>query len=543
MRKKLVLNLIFSLISVGAFSQSWQWAISDGCIQEETTISLCTDTNGNIYTSGYFGYGFQPVQYGVFAGDTLYLQGKTDIYIASYDQNGNDRWGKRAGSKNFGPTNETGYLYSNKVDGSLILYGRYVDTLTVDTFSLYGTSNIQELFVGKLDYNGKCSWIKKAVSLPAGGTLQSVSGDFTGRMYLSGNSTSGITLDTITLPAGGFIVRMDPDGQFIWAKRIYNSSETFQWRIKATNSGFIATGHFIETALIDTIPVVSTGLSDSFIANFDSLGAVQWVKTFGGPNLDGDNKLAIDDSGNIFCTGIFTDSIYFDTTLLTNSGKDVFLAKFDPFGNFLWARQLNSTGFTESLDMDVDASGSVYITGFFGQEATFGNYTIYSAFQDMFLARYNSQGDCLGVRHFGGARGTNVVCDQGSVVVSGTIDHRSSVVVGNTTVTSNGLTDMFVARHDEITGVGELFRQSNSSLFIYANPTVGKCTITIPDEFNNEQNLILTVMDQSGKVLREYQVEINDGKLRLNLEAEAKGIYLVRLSNGTKYYSGKIVFE
>jgi hypothetical protein len=36
---------------------------------------------------------------------------------------------------------------------------------------------------------------------------------------------------------------------------------------------------------------------------------------------------------------------------------------------------------------------------------------------------------------------------------------------------------------------------------------------------------------------------MNENKVRVSLEAEAKGIYNVTLSNGKKSYGGKIVFE
>jgi len=55
--------------------------------------------------------------------------------------------------------------------------------------------------------------------------------------------------------------------------------------------------------------------------------------------------------------------------------------------------------------------------------------------------------------------------------------------------------------------------------------------------------LQLIIFDNSGKIIQQKTVEMNDGKIKLNLEAEAKGMYNVTLGNGKKIYSGKIIFE
>ena len=106
----------------------------------------------------------------------------------------------------------------------------------------------------------------------------------------------------------------------------------------------------------------------------------------------------------------------------------------------------------------------------------------------------------------------------------------------------NQFKDVFLAKANAITGIEEE-RISSNHLLIYANPNAGKCTITVPDAFTNEPYLQLTIFDNSGKVIQQKTVEMNDGKIKLNLEAEAKGMYNVTLGSGKKNYSGKIVFE
>ncbi len=544
MKKIIILIIVFCNHTFLVAGQTWQWALSDGSTNVEQTISLCTDVLGNVYTSGYFGEGPAPVNFGVFAGDTLYLQGATDIFIASYDQNGNGNWAKRAGTNTVGFNYlfETGYLCSNIADSSIFLYGFYAGNFSLDTFFFPGDPNKKEFFISKFNYGGNCLWVKRATSLQSTGTLKSMSSDQTGKSYLTGIVDSAGVLDSINIPAGGFVSRINADGKFLWAKRVYDIWESGSWQIKATPSGFIASGVFIDTAYIDTIPVISKGSHDIFVASFDSLGSVQWVKTFGGNSSDYGSKLSLDANNNIYISASFVDTLYLDSVLFTNSNRDLVLIKLDPVGNLIWARQLIATGDAQINDIDADQDGNVYITGRFSQSITFGSNTLSTMNNlDMFLARYNSSGNCLGVRQLANVEGTNVVSDQGGVIVSGLFS--GSMTLGSTTLTSNGITDMFIARHDAFTGVGEIGLERNSGLFIYANPTTGKCTINIPDEFINDLNLTLRVYNSLGKLIKEYPISQNEGKIFLNLDSEAKGTYIAKIDNGTKQYTGRIVFE
>ena len=104
--------------------------------------------------------------------------------------------------------------------------------------------------------------------------------------------------------------------------------------------------------------------------------------------------------------------------------------------------------------------------------------------------------------------------------------------------------DVFIAKLDVFTGVEEgEGRTANNQLIIYANPTTGKSNITVPDDFVNEKFLTLSIYDNIGKLIQQKTLEMNDGKIELNLESEAKGIYNVTLSNKKKSYNGKIIFE
>ncbi len=112
---------------------------------------------------------------------------------------------------------------------------------------------------------------------------------------------------------------------------------------------------------------------DVFINKLDSTGNYIWAKQIGGTSFEDCKALGVDSKGNIYATGYFSGTADFDpgpaSYPLTSAGSDIYIAKLDSAGNFLWAKQsgeaaTDNTGFGRGLALD--ASSNVYTTGSFG---------------------------------------------------------------------------------------------------------------------------------------------------------------------------------
>ena len=62
----------------------------------------------------------------------------------------------------------------------------------------------------------------------------------------------------------------------------------------------------------DTVLLSNTGNTDVFVAKLDRHGKFLWIKQFSTPSADQGNSLAIDKQGNIFVAGIFAGTADFD---------------------------------------------------------------------------------------------------------------------------------------------------------------------------------------------------------------------------------------
>ena len=100
-----------------------------------------------------------------------------------------------------------------------------------------------------------------------------------------------------------------------------------------------------------------------------------------------------------------------------------------------------------------------------------------------------------------------------------------------------------MAKCSPITNGIEATSEKDDKLLIYANPTTGICNIEIPVSFQNEKELTLFVYNATGNLMQKITINIINDKITFDIQAQAKGIYPVILTNGIRSYSGKIIFE
>jgi hypothetical protein len=550
-RTKLVFAIILNLFSYNLFAQSFQWAKSAGGVDNDCGFSICLDKGGNSYVGGTMS---RPICY--FPNDTLTINGVNDFYISKFDGSGNEIWTKQFGGPNtisLHPKYETiSDIIYDSVSNAIYFAGSYYESCIFGNDTLTTSTNDIQLFHAKVDLNGNCIWAKQAGSY--GDDLGSkLTSDQFGNIYIAGASVHSGYFDTIPIISGGFLAKLNPSGNCLWVKNIC-SYQTFEpsyavSSIKFINNNLFMYGLTSDTLTIDTIEINNPNYAGQILSKWDINGNILWVQQFGGPTSKGWGRISLDGKSNIYLSGTFSGpySTFDKDTLFSSGLSEMYIAKFDSTGKNVWLNQTHATQNISSTGIYADMDGNLYLTGCLeGGSASFGNYTITAnSNQEIFIARYNSIGESLGVRHPGEGIGWDVVSDvNGNAFLTGETGYFSNMVIFDlTTIISRGAQDMFITKTDVFTGYGEQQKTINNQLLIYANPNDGKCNITIPDEFLNENNLVLNIYDNSGKQIQQQNITLHDGRIRINLESEAKGVYHVTLTNKIKTYNGKIVFE
>jgi len=161
-----------------------------------------------------------------------------------------------------------------------------------------------------------------------------------------------------------------------------------------------------------------------------------WQLHFGSNRDDHGNSLTVDSESSVYITGNFGNDITIGENNLTSNGEyDIFLAKYDKDGNNIWAKNLggnmehtmkdqngdpltNEDGSirvmksrAEANIIDADKENNIVIGGFFRMDINLGGETFKnkgienkSMFDDMFIAKYDKEGNHLWSKQFGGER-------------------------------------------------------------------------------------------------------------------------------------------
>jgi len=209
-----------------------------------------------------------------------------------------------------------------------------------------------------------------------------------------------------------FLTKYKAGGDLIWARSLGSGIQDagIHMTIDASANLYIV-GYIEDTVDFDWgIPTVlgnSTIARDIFFAKYDKDGTLIFAKVIEGGGIDTGAYIKLDDYGNIYITGGFYNSIdlnpnpFVTYSITSNGSQDFFLAKYDPFGNFVWANHYGGIGFDVGGGIDIAPDGNIYIVGTFNETVDFDPDPSQAFFLtsnggfDAFFAKYDSAGNYI----------------------------------------------------------------------------------------------------------------------------------------------------
>ena len=305
---------------------------------------------------------------------------------------------------------------------------------------------------------------------------RSITTDSSGNVYVTGWFEGTVDFDpgaetTDLTSAGGediFVLKLDASGKFLWAKAIGGISNDVGASITTDASGNVyVMGLFEEIVDFDpggeTTDLESAGGTDIFVLKLDASGNFLWAKSIGGTSFDYGYSITTDASENVYVTGSFGDTVDFDPgagemNLASAGSHDIFVLKLDATGNFLWAKSMGGTFDDRGCSITTDASGNVYVTGWFRETVEFdpgGTANLTSAgYFDIFVLKLDDSGNFLWAKTMGGTSndsGYSITTDASeNVYVTGSFLGTVAFDPGGTAnLTSVGVADIFVLKLDD----------------------------------------------------------------------------------------------
>jgi hypothetical protein len=368
--------------ALAAVQVPWATQAGGGDVDNGNAISTLPD-GSSIVTGEFRGTT-------TFGSTTLTNAGSTDVFVAKVDASGSYVWATQAGGSLF----DYGQGISTLPDGSAIVIGRFQGTATFGSTTLTSAGASTDVFLAKVNPSGAYVWATQA-----GGSLSDIGYGIStlpdGSAVVTGSFRGTATFGTTTLTSAGdddvFVAKVDASGSYVWATQAGSSSDDFGKGISAMPDGSaVVTGYFQSTATFGSTTLTSTGDADVFVAKVDRSGTYVWATRASGSSDDVGYGISALPDGSSTVTGYFQGTATFGSTTLTSAGnQDVFVAKMDPSGAWVWATPAGGALADNGYGISTLPDGSSTVTGPFRGTATFGSTTLTNAGSvDVFVAKF-----------------------------------------------------------------------------------------------------------------------------------------------------------
>jgi len=362
-------------------------------------------------------------------------------------------------------------------DGSLAVAAGWEKPLTfgqgeANETTLPNSQGAQDPLVARYNADGSFAWAWWFHAAPWDSAARIVGFD-DGSCVVQGTfASNSITIAGKHFDTSGtdvFVVKLDKDGNEVWAQRMGSPDGPNPSGMTALADGSVViVGSFAAETIWDPDGPneisITPDKADPFIVKYTAAGELAWLKTATGTEWESAQRVAAYADGSIIVTGGFGSQIRLgvgetnDTTLNSTAGEAAFIARHNADGALAWARVLWDTEDASAAGLASYPDGSFIVTGAFNGTVTFGagdpNETTRTVSDwTSFNARYNSDGTLAWFRTTGtGGEGSGLApLADGGFLVAGSFQDTITLGVGEpneTTFTSaDANSDLYVARY------------------------------------------------------------------------------------------------
>lgn len=361
-----------------------------------TGTGICTDINGNIIITGYF-FSSLSVSFGPYniinawfteqtftvkydpAGNEVWAEGAGD-----YDTDASSA----VASDGAGNLYITGFFSGDSsVFDNITIYNTSPGTGNPNVFFAKYDPNGAVLWAEAMMGSG----FGNAVTTDAIGNIF-----FAGNFYGATASAGGIALNGTT-GSNSFIVQYNASGTAQWARCTAYAGEDIVMSLATDVSGNVYLGGYFEgdTLSFGASSLLNScdSLADGYLVKLDPNGNPLWARSVGGDSKDVIGSIATDAGGNVYAGGYYmSDSIQLGNHVLYNGGsytKDIFMLKCDSSGNMPWIKSAGGSGSEYFPFVTTTTGGDLAITSMFDSPTlTLGNFNLTCwGTNDIFIAR------------------------------------------------------------------------------------------------------------------------------------------------------------
>jgi hypothetical protein len=476
-----------------------RWKYSFGGKGSDEGSDIAIDSLGNVYVTGQIS---QSPQIGdsIRFGDTTFFVGGSHSFVAMIDTSGNVIWLKVAYSGQIGASSRGLSIDCNNERVNVLLRSG-------GWFKEYASGDTVEpgYIIASYYLDGSLSNVFKAYDYGSKLDLRDISIDENHHTYITGTvedsiNIGGSSFDPKNSVGEAIVLRFSKYGTFVWGTMSTPPGTinlVHGWEIEAISdyvNSFYLVGNAYEDAAFGHIPITNSESMTGYVVKYIN-GAPIWLINV--KNNTANNQIYninIGPHDNISIAGtILGMGIIGGDTLKSKDIQDPFIAKFDKFGNGIYAKTIPCKGDYGNIPFGIAAghNGNVFLTGTFESRIELPNDSVYSqgGNSDFFLAKYG-------------------------------IDECEDTTTKDTAD--------FISENRK-------FQQ----LSIYPNPSSGQFRVDL-NEYTSGQ---LQIYNSLGSIVYGTRVE-GSNQIIINLPPNIKsGIYIVKLTTETSILTQKLLLQ
>jgi hypothetical protein len=554
MKKKITSVLLLAFLCYGkASAQSLLWAGKFGGDGEDVVFKMHVDGTGNIYTTGYFSLN---CDFDIGEGVSLLQSGiEFDGFVQKTDTDGNFLWARQFG----GAIGDNGDDVTIDDKQNVIATGVFQGSADFDPGEeefMLNSSGEQDIFVVKLDVNGNFLWAKSIGGLNYEES-QAIGTDSSGNVYISGYFYNTIDCDpgeavfnlTTAGIGDGFLVKLDADGNFVWARQFGGTGFELATDMKVKKTGDVyLVGNFEGTADFDPDTeaeftlTAGANLNAGFLVHVNADGEfVSAAKTAETTSFMTSLGVDLDTDNAAYITGFFAGTGSFD---LADGSTETFIApaiglgyvvKVLENGDLAWAKAIDSDLGSLGYNIAVNASNTIVTTGYYDGSLSLGDISLTkstSNAMETYIAEMDVDGNFISAFTFGGANLVDkcaiAIDDLDNVYLAGAFENTVDInpISGTQLLASSfGFRDNYLIKMT--LGALGVPDATKNLVSIYPNPTSGQIHLEGPDSLTGSD---FNLFEITGKKIMSGIVAASR---EINLSHLASGAYFMQIGTNT----------
>lgn len=524
-------TFLFSKTSTAQTAPPIQWKTTFGGTSWDEPLSIINTTNRGFLIGGVTG------------SKDIDIKGSHGAYealVIQLDSNGKIQWHKCFGGagneyvKDIIATKDGNYLFVGTADKA----SGDVTKVRHNTKFLGAT----DIWVAKISNTGSLLWEKsygginneisnKVIQTSDGGYVfvgltQSNDDDVSGHHGTANPDINGSYIED------AWVVKIDSVGNIKWQKCVGGTKgDLYRDLIETTDGGLMLIG---ATSSKDGDVNKLRDSGDVWVLKMDSIGNVQWNKTYGGTNIDGGHSIIKNVTGG-YVFGGTSRSADGDVSTTSKGLANVWVVGIDDTGKVLWDRVYGGSQFDDAFKIIQTPDSGLVIGGKTNSNDT--DISVNKGNNDWWIIRLDKAHNLKWEKTFG-----TVASDQINVmtlttdgyVLAGYMADNSGDLQNN----HKGMSDIVVIKLKENfkpTSVEETLQDAD--IKVYPSPTSGLVNIELSQGYENAK---LKVYNMMGKLLQ-ANVTQHGAKRTIDLSSFASGTYTIQVIHDGVQQSFKVI--